>query len=58
MIIKVDKEAQGLIKNLCDVALKTAGLANLEGVLAILNKMELLEEKPKPKPKPKPKKDK
>lgn len=47
MIIKVDKEAQGLIKNLCDVALKTGGLANLEGVLAILNKMELLEEKPK-----------
>jgi len=51
MKIVVDKEAQGLLKNLCDIALKTAGLANLEGVLAILNKMELLKEKPKEKPK-------
>lgn len=46
MIIRVDEEAQGLLKELCHVALKMAGLANLEGVNAILNKMELIKEKP------------
>ncbi len=51
MIIKVDKEAQVLLKELCDVALKVSGLANLKGVNAILGKMELLKEKPKGKPK-------
>ena len=56
MIIKVDKEAQGLIKNLCDFILKVVGIANpftfpiLQSVLEVLNKMELLEEKPKEKP--------
>lgn len=53
MIIKVDKEAEGVLKNLCDVALKTAGLANLEGVLVILNKMELLKKEEKNKKKDK-----
>jgi len=46
MKIVVDKEAQGFLKGLCDVALKAGGLANFEAVLAILNKMELLNEKP------------
>ncbi len=40
MIINVDKEARVLINQLCDVALKSDGLANLKGVTTLLNTMK------------------
>jgi hypothetical protein len=42
MIIKVDAEGNEIIKQLCDIALKTYGLSNLEGVTKILSSVELL----------------
>lgn len=46
MKIKADKEGVNVIKGLCDVALKTAGIQNLEVVNSIIDG---LEELPEPK---------
>ena len=37
MIIEVDQEGLGVIHQLCDIALKSAGLKNLESINKILN---------------------
>jgi len=43
MILKVDKEANILIEQLCDLALKNAGIKNLKPVNEMLNAIELIE---------------
>lgn len=40
MKIIVDAEAKNLIQQLCDVALRSGGLRNMEFVLTVLNNME------------------
>lgn len=44
MIIKVDAEGKTVIEQLCDIALKTYGLSNLEGVSTILKSIELIKD--------------
>lgn len=44
MRIVVDKEGQEAINQLCDLALKVNGLANLEGVNVILSAVVLEKE--------------
>ncbi len=41
MIIKADEQGQEAIKQLCDLALKATGLSNLQGVIQILNSVQL-----------------
>jgi len=45
MIIKCDKEAVEAIKQLCDIALKTGGLQNMQGIQVVLGSISELEEK-------------
>lgn len=45
MKIKVDKRGQEAIQQLCDIALKSGGIQNLNGINTILVSMELLSEK-------------
>lgn len=42
MIIKVDEEGKKVIEQLCDIALKTGGVANLASVTNILEKTEII----------------
>ena len=44
MIIKVDKEGQSVIEQLCDIALKQGGIQNLKQINLTLQSMELLPE--------------
>lgn len=43
MVIKADKEAADAIKQLCDIALRSGGIQNMEGVIAILRSIKLEE---------------
>jgi len=45
MIIKADKEGKDILVQLCDIALKTGGLQNMNAVQGILNSIQLIEEK-------------
>ncbi|MCP4607687.1 MAG: hypothetical protein GY845_03080 [Planctomycetes bacterium] len=47
MKITADKEALDAITKLCDIALKTAGLSNMQAVSVILNSMTLEPIEPK-----------
>lgn len=58
MKIKVDKKGQEAIQQLCDIALKSGGIQNLNGINTILVSMELLPEKDKKTDKKEVKKDK
>lgn len=57
MIIQVDQEGRHAIQQLCDIALKSAGMQNLNPVNKILRSVEMLpvpaisviEEEPQPK---------
>lgn len=44
MIIKADEEGIKAVRQLCDIALKTSGINNLDGVLMILQNLSLIEE--------------
>ena len=44
MIIKADKDGMEVIKQLCDIALKTGGLQNLVGIQAVLAGLSEIEE--------------
>jgi hypothetical protein len=44
MIIQVDKEGLDSVQKLVDIALKSGGLQNLQGVSIILNSVKMLEE--------------
>ena len=44
MVIRVDQEGREAIQQLCDVALRVNGIANLEGVNTILRAVESIEE--------------
>ena len=51
MLIFVDKEGKEAVIGLCDVALRTAGIQNLEGVTKIIQSVRLLnDDAPKPTP--------
>ena len=45
MIIKADKEGKQIINQLCDIALKSLGMAGREGINRILASIEDLPEK-------------
>jgi len=42
MILKCDIEAEGVIKQLCDIGLKAGGLANLQPILALMRNISVL----------------
>lgn len=42
MVIKVDNEAHDLLKQLCDIALKAGGIGNLQGVMVMLQSIQLV----------------
>lgn len=42
MIIRVDEEGKSVITQLCDIALRTNGIANLNSVNDILSKVEVI----------------
>jgi hypothetical protein len=44
MVIKVDAQGREMIKQLCDIALRHGGIANLQGVMMIVNSMETIVE--------------
>ena len=44
MIIKADKEGKDILVQLCDIALKTGGLHNMNAVQGILNSIQLIED--------------
>ncbi len=46
MIIKADAQGQEAIKQLCDIALKTGGLSNMQGVMQILQSTQLIKDEP------------
>ena len=54
MLIKTDKEGAEVIRDLCDVALRAGGMANLAIITRTLNSMDF-PGKPVPKPEPEPK---
>jgi len=41
MRILVDKEGEQVVRKLCDIALRSAGIENLNGVISILNTIEI-----------------
>lgn len=43
MIIRTDEEGQQAIVQLCDIALKTGGLKNLDSINTILNGVTLIQ---------------
>ena len=45
MIIKTDSEAKEILVQMCDLALKTGGLQNMNVVQAILNSIQVIEDK-------------
>jgi hypothetical protein len=47
MIIKVDQDGNNAIVKLCDVALKTGGIQNLEAINIILKSLEEIKEETK-----------
>ncbi len=47
MIIKTDIEGKSVIEQLCDIALKSAGIGNLNQINLILQSIELLPEEEK-----------
>ena len=51
MKVEVDEEGRKIITDLCDVALRSGGIQNLQAIINILN--EIREEKPMEKPKQK-----
>jgi hypothetical protein len=53
MFIKTDKEGAQVIRDLCDVALRAGGMANLAIITRTLNSMDF-PGKPVPKPEPEP----
>ena len=50
MIIEADKDGIKMVQMLCDVALKSGGVANLKGVTDVLNALKPIK-KPKKKEK-------
>ncbi len=42
MVIKVDEEAADLVKQMCDISLKAGGLNSLQGVLMVVNNLQIL----------------
>jgi hypothetical protein len=42
-VIKANEVGADLIKQLCDVALKAGGVQNLQGVITVMSKLELIE---------------
>ena len=45
MKIEADKDGIKAVQQLCDVALKSGGVANLQGVAAVLNSLKETKEK-------------
>ena len=43
MILRVDAEGQKAVNDLCDIALKSAGLQIINGVLAVLRGVEVID---------------
>ena len=52
MIINVDEEGGKAIQGLCDIALKVAGLKNLQGVTNVLSSVKPIPPVPQEKPDP------
>lgn len=43
MVIKVDEKGKEMIRQLCDIALKAGGIANLDGVVTILQSTSMID---------------
>ncbi len=56
MIIKCDEEGRKVIEQMLDISLKSGGIKNLQGVVGVLNQIEMLPEEKDEKEKPEKKK--